>query len=89
MASEMQVVPSSALMAWLFRKRTNSRRRLRHPKVPAGWNVAARRSVTRRCYTTVSWAVRWFDLAAASNRSTFNASDRSRDALDGAQPAIC
>ena len=22
----------------------------RHPKVPAGWNVAARRSVTRRCY---------------------------------------
>ena len=22
----------------------------RHPKVPAGWNIAARRSVTRRCY---------------------------------------
>ena len=70
MACEMQVVPSPALVARLFRKRTNSRRRLRHPKVPAGWNVAARRSVTRRCYTTVSWAVRWFDLAAASSRST-------------------
>lgn len=22
----------------------------RHPKVPAGWNIAARRTVTRRCY---------------------------------------
>src|SRR6266567_8783869 len=22
----------------------------RHPKVPAGWNAAARRSLTRRCY---------------------------------------
>ena len=22
----------------------------RHPKVPAGWNIAARRSLTRRCY---------------------------------------
>jgi hypothetical protein len=42
----------------------------RHPKVPAGWNVAVRRSVTRRCYTTMSWAVRWFDLTAASSRST-------------------
>jgi hypothetical protein len=23
---------------------------VRHPKVPAGWNVAVRRSLTRRCY---------------------------------------
>jgi len=22
----------------------------RHPKVPSGWNIAARRSLTRRCY---------------------------------------
>jgi hypothetical protein len=22
----------------------------RHPKVPAGWNIAARRSVTQKCY---------------------------------------
>ncbi len=86
----------------------------RHPKVPAGWSFAARRSLTRRCYragwgagvrgsgraagpgwrprsgwrrpslprmwvtcfltvssaTTRSWAMRWFDLPAASSRST-------------------
>ncbi len=42
----------------------------RHPKVAAGWNVAVRRSVTRRCYTSMSWAMRWFDLPAASSRST-------------------
>ena len=29
----------------------------RHPKVPAGWNVAARRSVTRRCYRAGRGAV--------------------------------
>ena len=38
----------------------------RHPKVAAGWNVAVRRSVTRRCYTSMSWAMRWFDLPAAA-----------------------
>src|SRR5262245_8395006 len=36
--------------AQLFGNGTNSRLRGRHPKVPAGWNIAARRSVTRRCY---------------------------------------
>jgi hypothetical protein len=50
MACEMQAGRSPALVARLFRERTNSRRRLRHPKVPAGWNIAARRSLTRRCY---------------------------------------
>ena len=42
----------------------------RHPKVAAGWNVAVRRSVTRRCYSSMSWAMRWFDLPASSSRST-------------------
>ena len=28
----------------------------RHPKVPAGWNIAARQSLTRRCYRA-GWAV--------------------------------
>jgi len=42
----------------------------RHPKVAAGWNVVVRRSVIRRCYTTMSWAMRWFDMPTASSRST-------------------
>jgi len=30
----------------------------RHPKVPAGWNIAVRRSVTRRCYRAGRGGVR-------------------------------
>src|SRR5580693_674373 len=98
----------------------------RHPKVPAGWNIAARRSVTRRCYrgrlgavsgdqaelpgprgglgavggaelaqdvghvlltvssaTTRSWVMRWFDLPAASSRSTSSSRPVSGSARPG------
>ena len=61
----------------------------RHPKVRAGWNVAAGRSLTRRCYTSMSWryaGLTWPRRAAAAPP---DASDRSRDALDGAQSAAC
>src|SRR5487761_1388866 len=101
----------------------------RHPKVPAWWNIAARRSLTQRCYragggavsgdqaelpgprgglgagggadlaqdvghvlltvssaTTRSWPMRWFDLPAASSRSTSSSRPVSGSASPGAGP---
>ena len=51
MTCEMQVVPSPALLAWLLGERYE----FRPPwgvtqRCLPGWNVAARRSLTQRCY---------------------------------------
>jgi hypothetical protein len=40
----------------------------RHPKVPAGWNLAARRSVTRRCHRGLAGGVRGSGRAARPGR---------------------
>jgi len=46
---------SLALVARLFGTVRRPAAVGRHPKVPAGWNVAAGAILTRRCYTTMSW----------------------------------
>jgi hypothetical protein len=61
---------SPALVARLFGTVRRPAAVRRHPKVRAGWNIAVERSLTRRCYTSMPWAMRRFDLAAASSRNT-------------------
>ena len=58
MTCEMQVVPSPALLARLFGETVRFPACMgHHPKVPAGWDIAARRSLTRRCYRAGRGAV--------------------------------
>ena len=59
----------------------------RHPKVAAGWNVAVRRSAIRRCYTTRTRAMRWFDRPVASSRSTSSSRSVSGSARPGGAAA--
>ena len=70
---------SPALVARLFGETIRIRAcARRHPKVSAGWNVAARRSLTRRCYELGWGAV----LVRALGRLMDRASGRSGH-LDG------
>jgi hypothetical protein len=58
MTCETEVVPSPALVARLFGETVRIPACTgHHPKVPAGWDVAARRSLTRRCYRAGGGAV--------------------------------
>ena len=52
----------------------------RHPKVPAGWNVAARRPVTRRCYRA-GW------VRCQGIRPSWRARVGGFGAVGGAEPA--